>query len=191
MIVVAAHVLGCLAERVGLMHAAQGFPGAPQRPLHGVAAEPPAVDREEVEEVVGSAAVLEQEPAFHVGFRCLKFGIEEDLPFHLRVREADRHLGSVPTGAERLLRPVMVDDGQAAVLHETVQEMREKLHGERCFTDRLNALHGEHGIQSAEAEGVGNGGIHGEVARFVWHDVEVAKRVRFPVADRGRRHTGA
>jgi hypothetical protein len=110
------------------VQAAHGLPGPPQDLLHGVAAEAAAVDREEMDEVVGCAAVLEHEAAVHVGLRRLELGIEEDLALHFRVREADRHVRPALPRAEGFLRAVVVDHGQPAVLDEAPQKMGEKPH---------------------------------------------------------------
>ena len=121
-------VLGGEAELVVLLAAPHRAPDLSQRLLHGVRRKPAPVDRKKRQEVEDTGAVLDHQPAIHVGFRRLELRIEEDLAFDRLVGQPDRHVGPVLPAAEGLLEPVRENDGQATVLDEAGQQIWQQTH---------------------------------------------------------------
>jgi hypothetical protein len=125
-IVMLARVFGRDTDRVFLVPAPQGAkqPAPQLRGLLGV--ERPAVEREQVQEIVDGRAVLDRQRAVHVGFAGLQIRIEHEAQRQAGLVQAHRDFGR-PL-AEHMKFATRIDHAQRAALDEGPEQPGEKKH---------------------------------------------------------------
>ena len=118
----------CVVGIVLLLAPPHGPPPAPQNALHLVAGERAAIDGKEREKIKAARAVFERQPAIHISFRRLEFGVEEQLPAQLLVMQPHDDAGAILTATEDMGRAVNVDDGERALLDEGLKQITQWPH---------------------------------------------------------------
>ncbi len=125
-IVMLARVFRRDTDRIFLVPAPQGAkqPAPQLRGLLGV--ERPAVEREQIQEIVDGRAVLDRQRAVHVGFAGLQIRIEHDAQRQAALVQADRDVGRAL--AEHVNFAAGIDHAQRAALDEGSEQLGQKKH---------------------------------------------------------------
>ncbi len=125
-VVVMRHMILRASDGVRLLQRPQGARDPPEHRLQGIGPQRPAIEVEQLQEVV-QRAIVERQRAIHVGFAEAQVRVEEQFPRQRGVMQPHGHdrSGRAPEGLTPI--PVVIDV-QGAGLNEPPEHVREWKH---------------------------------------------------------------